>query len=89
MMQKFAVKFPMVEAVMCIIDSFSEIPHIKILRQIEGLVLDHFVRFRRNPEFVLVTKDEYKELKKLPAYYLTNNFSNDSALIGIRLKVVS
>ena len=79
----------MVEVVMCTIDSFAEIPHIKLLSQIERLVLDYFVRFRRNPEFVLVTKDEHKELKKLPAYYLTNNFSNDPALIGIRLKVVS
>lgn len=88
-MQKFAVKFPMVVAVMCIIDSFSEIPHIKILRQIEELVLDYFVRFRRNPEFVLVTEDEYKELKKLPAYYLANNLSCNPTLLGIRLKVVS
>ena len=73
---------------MCIIDSFSEIPHIKILRQIEEPVFDYFVRFRRNPEFVLVTEDEYKELKKLPAYYLTNNLANDPTLFGIRLKVV-
>ena len=87
-MQKFAVKFLMVEVVMCTIDSFAEIPHSKILRQIEELVLDYFVRFRRNPEFVLVTEEEYKELKKLPAYYLTNNFSNAPTLIGIRLKVV-
>ena len=74
---------------MCIIDSFSEIPHIKILRQIEELVLDEFVRFRRNPEFVLVTEGEYNELKKLPAYYLTNNLANDPALLGIKLKIVS
>lgn len=73
---------------MCIIDSFSEIPHIKILRQIEELVLDDFARFRRNPEFVLATEDEYKELKKPPAYYLTNNLANDPAPLGIRLKVV-
>ena len=79
----------MVGVVMCITDSFAEIPHIKILRQIEGLVLDYFVRFRRNPKFVLVTEDEHKELKKLPAYYLTNNLANDPTLIGIRLKVVS
>ena len=74
---------------MCIIDSFAEIPHIKLLRQIEGLVLDYFVRFRRNPEFVLVTKDEYKELKKLPVYYLANHLSDNPALLGIRLEVVS
>ena len=73
---------------MCTIDYFAEIPHIKILRQIEELVLDDFVRFRRNPEFVLVTEDEYKELKKLPAYYLTNNLANNPTLLGIRLKVV-
>ena len=86
---KSVVKFPMAEVVMCIIDSFSEIPHIKLLSQIEELVLDYFVRFRRNPEFVLVTEDEYKELKKLPAYYLTNNLANDPAPLGIRLKAVS
>ena len=74
---------------MCITDSFAKITHIKLLEQIEGLILDYFIRFRRSPKFVLVTEDEHKELKKLPAYYLTNNFSNDPALIGIRLKVVS
>ena len=69
-------------------DFFAEIPQIKLLRQIEELVLDYFVRFRRNPEFILVTEDDYKELKKLPAYYLTNNLANDPTLLGIRLKVV-
>ena len=86
---KSVAKFPMVGVVMCITDSFAEIPNIKILRQIEGLVLDYFVRFRRNPEFILVTEDDYKELKKLPAYYLTNNLSNNHTLLGIKLKVVS
>ena len=71
---------------MCIIDSFTEIPHVKLLRQIEGLVLDYFVRFRRNPEFVLVTEDEYKELKK---HYLANNLAKDPVLLSINLKVVS